>query len=83
MNQYLNLEEDDPEEYEGRLVRLDGVDYKIGPWIGEGAECIVHSLVNQRSQLALHLVRFIKDAGRADERLKARRAATYRARGVE
>ena len=32
----LDLAEDDPDDYEGRLVRWYGAEYVIGPFVGEG-----------------------------------------------
>lgn len=59
--QYLDLVHDDPEEYEGRHVVVDGAEYVIGRWVGEGEERIVHELTNQRSGCSLHLIKILRD----------------------
>jgi len=57
----LDLAEDDPDEYEGRLVRWCGAEYVIGPFVDEGGERIVHELINVRSRLSLHFIKVLKD----------------------
>jgi tetratricopeptide (TPR) repeat protein len=57
----LNLQSHDPEEYEGKLVICNGCEYVIGTHLGAGAERTVHKLVNRRSQLCLHAIKFWHD----------------------
>ncbi|MEO3812168.1 hypothetical protein ABGB17_24495 [Sphaerisporangium sp. B11E5] len=67
VTRYLDLGADDPEEYEGSHVVVDGAEYRIGPWVGEGGERIVHGLTNVRSGLSLHLLKIIKNQEQAEE----------------
>jgi len=57
----LDLRRDTPEEYEGRLVSIDGGEYRIGSFLGEGVTCITHSLVNIKSGLDLLVIKIIKN----------------------
>jgi hypothetical protein len=57
----LDLQSDDPEEYEGRVVRLDGAEYEIGPYLGEGGERFVHELVNRRFGRSTHVILILRD----------------------
>ncbi|MFC6085134.1 tetratricopeptide repeat protein [Sphaerisporangium aureirubrum] len=61
MTRYLDLEQDEPEEYEGRHIVVDGAEYVIGPWFAEGGERIVHGLTNVRAGLTLHLLKVLKN----------------------
>lgn len=63
----LDLRQDEVEEYEGRIVRVRGTTYQIGPWLGEGAERVVHRLRNVRSGLTLHLFKVLREGDRAVE----------------
>lgn len=63
----LDLAQDDPDEYEGRTVRWWGAEYVIGPFVAEGAERIVHQLVNVNSGLSAHLIKVLKDQESAPE----------------
>jgi tetratricopeptide (TPR) repeat protein len=65
--QELDLRQDEVEEYEGRIVRVRGTTYQIGPWLGEGAERVVHRLRNVRSGLTLHLFKVLREGDRAVE----------------
>ena len=57
----LNLMLDDPDEYEGRIVRWNSAEYVIGPWVGEGGERFVLELTNQKSGLTLFLIKILRD----------------------
>jgi tetratricopeptide (TPR) repeat protein len=57
---HLDIAADDPEEYEGRLVIVGDAEYVIGPCVGQGGERFVHSLVNRRTGLGLHLVKILR-----------------------
>lgn len=61
MAAYLDIANDDPDEYPGRLVVVDGVEYVIGELIGEGGERFVHALISRRTGLQLHLINILKD----------------------
>jgi tetratricopeptide (TPR) repeat protein len=61
----LDLVNDDPEDYPGKLVRVDGALYRIGGYVGSGAERIVHELTNVESGLTLHLIKILRDQGHA------------------
>lgn len=63
----LDLNVDDPEDYEGLLVVVDGAEYRIGEWVGEGAERIVHDLIGLRTGLSLHLINILRDQSTAAE----------------
>lgn len=63
----LNLELDDPDEYEGRLIKWWGAEYVIGRWFAEGGERIIHELKNRRSGLVSHLICILKDQEHAQE----------------
>lgn len=80
----LNLLEDDPDEYEGRIVRCGGAEYIIGRWVATGAERIVHNLVNRRSGLSAHLIKILRDQANApgDSRAMVERLNFLRASGV-
>lgn len=72
---YLNIDEDAPEDYEGRLVHVDGAEYVVGRLVGQGGERFVHSLTNVRTGLSLHLLKIPRDqelAGQAPEQLGGR-----------
>jgi tetratricopeptide (TPR) repeat protein len=56
----LDLGNDDPEDYPGKLVRIDGALYRIGEYVGSGAERIVHHLANVESGLTLHLIKILR-----------------------
>lgn len=64
----LDIRADDPEEYQGRLVRIGETPYVIGPLVGEGGERIVHALTNCRSALSLHLIAILRDQDNAPNR---------------
>lgn len=57
----LDLQSDDPEEFQGRVLRLDGAEYEIGPYVGEGGERFVHELINRRFGRATHLILILRD----------------------
>lgn len=61
----LDLQSDDPEEFQGRVLRLDGVEYEIGPYVGEGGERFVHDLVNRRFGRTTHLILVLRDQSNA------------------
>lgn len=63
----LNIAEDDPDEYEGRVVRWWGAEYIIGPFVAEGAERIIHQLINVHSSLSAHFIKVLKDQESAPE----------------
>lgn len=72
----LDLRRDDIEEYEGRVVRVRGATYRIGPWVGEGAERVVHRLRNVRSGLTLHLIKILREQDGAVETAERAAAVT-------
>src|SRR5262250_241391 len=57
----LDLRTDDPEEFQGRVVRLDGAEYEIGPPLGEGGERYVHELINRRFGRSTHVILILRD----------------------
>jgi tetratricopeptide (TPR) repeat protein len=84
MTRDLDLCTDDPEDFEGRRVVIDDVEYRIGPWVGEGGDRIVHQLVNQQSGYSLHLIKVFKDRSGALEKAEKTRnnAALAREAGL-
>src|SRR5947209_6731378 len=80
MDRHLNLAEDDPEEYEGRIVVCDGAEYVIGEWIGEGAERFVHALRNRRAGLDFHFINIMRDQANAVEHSRRNAEALAEAR---
>lgn len=58
----LDLKQHSPEEYSGKLIVSHGAEYIVGPHLGTGAERIVHLLVNRRSQLALLVIKIMRQA---------------------
>lgn len=50
-----------PHEYEGKVVAMGGARYRIGPCLGQGAEKIVHPLINTVSGLTLHVIKIFRD----------------------
>jgi len=71
----LDLRTDDPEEFQGRVVRLDGAEYEIGPLLGEGGERFVHELINRRFGRTTHAILILRDQeNAADISTKARDA---------
>ncbi|ALG08469.1 hypothetical protein [Kibdelosporangium phytohabitans] len=63
----LDLTSDDPDEFEGRVVRLDGAEYVIGKYLGEGGERFVHELVNRRFGRGTHVILILRNQPRAAE----------------
>jgi tetratricopeptide (TPR) repeat protein len=61
----LDLRNDDPADYPGKSVRIDGALYRIGGYVGSGGERIVHELTNTESGLTLHLIKILRDQGQA------------------
>jgi hypothetical protein len=71
----LDLRTDDPEEFQGRVIRLDGAEYEVGPSLGEGGERFVHELINRRFGRATHVILILRDQeNAADISAKAREA---------
>ena len=68
---YLDLINDDPDEFEGKLITFEGSTYQIGSYLGSGAEKMTYKLVNKQSGLCLHVIKFWKVPEEADL------AATY------
>jgi tetratricopeptide (TPR) repeat protein len=67
-NEYLDLAKQDPEEFEGKIVVYSGCEYRVGAYLGTGAEKIVHKLVNLKSGLTFLVIKIFR-AGLSDERL--------------
>lgn len=63
----LDLQADDPEDYQERLVRVYGAEYVIGRYLGEGGERFVHELVNRRSRIVTHTISILRDQHNAAE----------------
>ncbi|GAA3349389.1 hypothetical protein GCM10020358_71340 [Amorphoplanes nipponensis] len=80
----LDIVNDDPDEYPGRLVVVDGVEYVIGELVGEGGERFVHALTSRRTGLQLHLINILKDQVHGAEAAArtARSLGELRDRGV-
>ena len=62
--EYLDLNCHDPEEYEGKVVVLNGCEYTVGEHLGTGAASIVHKLINRKSTLCLHVLKIVRLADR-------------------
>ena len=62
--EYLDLNCHDPEEYEGKLVVLNGCEYTVGEHLGTGGERIAHKLINRKSTLCLHVLKIVRLADR-------------------
>jgi tetratricopeptide (TPR) repeat protein len=58
--EYLDIEHQNRDEYQDKLVLCNGTRYIVGEFIGVGAEKIVHKQVNEESHLALHVIKIIK-----------------------
>lgn len=54
----LDLQSHDAEEYEGKVVVCNSCEYVVGSNLGGGAERTVHKLINRRSLLCLHVIKF-------------------------
>lgn len=57
----LDLANDCPEDYEGRLVTVYSCKYIIGPTLGEGMERYVHELINLESGLSIDAIGIFRD----------------------
>jgi tetratricopeptide (TPR) repeat protein len=61
----LDLTQQGPEEFEGKLLTYNNCDYVVGSYIATGGSKIVHQLLNQLSGLCLHVVKFWRNAEEA------------------
>ncbi|MFI0939224.1 tetratricopeptide repeat protein [Streptomyces sp. NPDC021020] len=75
MTVLLDLENHDPEEYEGKTVVIDGCPYEIAEPVGSGADKFVHKLRNRRSGLCLSVLAIYRDPEGAQDMLRNEIAA--------
>jgi len=59
----LNLKEHLPEEYPGKVIRINSQEYIIGHLVGEGGYKLVYQLINARSGLCHYVLRIPLAAG--------------------
>ncbi|GAA1554119.1 hypothetical protein GCM10009789_04450 [Kribbella sancticallisti] len=57
----LNLLEHDPEEYAGKSLSINGIEYELGDLVGSGMSKMVYLLRNRRSGLVLHVLAIYRD----------------------
>ncbi len=57
----LNLKEHLPEEYPGKVIRINSQEYIIGHLVGEGGYKLVYQLINARSGLCHYVLRIPLD----------------------
>ncbi|MEV0981831.1 hypothetical protein [Streptomyces sp. NPDC049915] len=69
----LDLDRHSPDEFEGKSVIVNGTAYRIAGFVGQGAEKVVHRLVNLRSGLAYHVIKVYRDQALADRYIDERR----------
>jgi tetratricopeptide (TPR) repeat protein len=70
----LDLDRHSPDEYEGKSVFVNGTAYRVAGFVGQGADKIVHRLVNVRSGLTYHVIKVYRDQALADRYIDERRA---------
>lgn len=58
--QYLDLDEHEPEEFSGKLIKWFGRDYLVGRHIGTGAERIVHQLIDRDTGEVGFVIKFFR-----------------------
>lgn len=61
MMDLLNLKEHSPEEYPGKIIRINSQEYTIGHLVGEGGYKLVYQLINVRSGLCHYVLRIPLD----------------------
>lgn len=61
----LNLKEHTPEDYPGKIIKINLQDYIIGHLVGEGANKLVYQLINTRSGLCHYVLQVPLDQGLA------------------
>lgn len=71
----LDVREHDPEDFEGKCVRIGGVLYALGPAVGSGQSKIVHVLRNHVSGLQLSVLAIYRDPLSAPSSLVREQAA--------
>ncbi|MGW5498365.1 tetratricopeptide repeat protein [Streptomyces olivaceoviridis] len=71
----LDLENHDPEEYEGKSIVIDGCHYEIGEPVGSGADKYLHTLRNRKSGLCLSVLAIYRDPEVAQDMLRNEIAA--------
>lgn len=74
----LNLKEHSPDEYTGKIIRINSQKYIIGHLVGEGGNKLVYQLINAKSGLCHYVLRIPLDQELAAGVAKSKNINPYR-----
>lgn len=59
--EYIDLSNQTSENYEGKIIEVNGCQYAIGPHVKTGSSYIIHRLINDESGLSQHVIKIVCD----------------------